>query len=160
VILNPSFPEADFQRLQKQRLAGIQREKAEPIAWPARHAELVYGKGHAYGNPFSGSGTEAGVSPLDRRRYAEVSRDLVQAQQRHAGSWSATPRWRRSSRKLERLFKDWQPGDVPKKSVAEVTLPSKRSVYLIDRPGAPQSIIVAAEWRQPKANPKKSPMRR
>ena len=30
VILNPSFPEADFKRLQKQRLAGIQREKVEP----------------------------------------------------------------------------------------------------------------------------------
>src|SRR3954462_1301506 len=30
VVLNPAFPEADFKRLQKQTLAGIQRERVEP----------------------------------------------------------------------------------------------------------------------------------
>ena len=65
VILNPSFPDSDFQRLQKQRLAGIQREKAEPNSMALRVMPgLVYGKGHAYGNPFTGSGTEASVQQL------------------------------------------------------------------------------------------------
>ncbi|HKI69446.1 MAG TPA: insulinase family protein, partial [Verrucomicrobiae bacterium] len=36
VILNPVFPEADFKRLQKQTLAGIQREKTEPVRMALR----------------------------------------------------------------------------------------------------------------------------
>src|SRR5439155_20408672 len=32
VVLNPSFPESDFQRLKKQQLDGIQREKSEPVS--------------------------------------------------------------------------------------------------------------------------------
>src|SRR4029077_8678941 len=31
VILNPSFPQADFQRQQRQRIARIQREKVQPV---------------------------------------------------------------------------------------------------------------------------------
>ena len=34
VILDPAFPEADFQRLQKQQLARSSRRRARPSAWP------------------------------------------------------------------------------------------------------------------------------
>ena len=67
VILHPSFPEADFRRLQKQRLAAIQREKVTPIPMALRvFPGLLYGPRHAYGNPLTGSGTEASVSKLTR----------------------------------------------------------------------------------------------
>jgi zinc protease len=36
VILNPSFPEADFARLQKLQIARIQREKVTPIQMALR----------------------------------------------------------------------------------------------------------------------------
>ena len=45
VALNPAFPEADFKRLQKQTLAGIQREKAEPNSMAMRvFPTLLFGR--------------------------------------------------------------------------------------------------------------------
>jgi zinc protease len=51
--------------------------------------------------------------------------------------------------KLERLFKRWEPGNVPTKNLANVDLPDAERVYIVDRPGAEQSIIFAANIAPP-----------
>jgi len=67
VILNPAFPQADFERQKKLQLAGIQQEKVTGILMALRvFPELLYGKGHAYGNALTGSGTEESVAKLAR----------------------------------------------------------------------------------------------
>ena len=59
VVLKPSFPKEDFDRLQKQTIAGIQREKTQPIQMGLRVLpKLLYGNDHAYSPPLTGSGTE------------------------------------------------------------------------------------------------------
>jgi zinc protease len=153
VILNPSFPEADFKRLQKQRLAGIQREKTEPNSMALRVLpQLLYGAGHAYGNSFTGSGTEqvvAQLRPADMRAFHQTWFKPNNATLVIVGDTtlaSLKPR-------LERLFKDWKPGEVPKKNLASVQPPAKPAVYILDRPGAPQSVIFAGLVTLPKANP-------
>jgi zinc protease len=45
---------------------------------------------------------------------------------------------------LERAFAKWPRGQAPAKSVGEVPRTAGRRVYLIDQPGAPQSVIVSA----------------
>jgi len=55
--------------------------------------------------------------------------------------------------KLERLFAGWKPGDVPVKNIQEVPQQPNRIVYLIDRPGSLQSVVLAANVAPPKANP-------
>ncbi|UCF19961.1 MAG: insulinase family protein [Gemmatimonadota bacterium] len=153
VILNPSFPEADFERLKKQRLAQIQQEKVSPIGMALRVMPgLLYGAGHAYGNPLTGSGTEASVQSMTRD-------DMRQ----HHATWfkpnnatlvvvgDATMEEIRP--KLERLFADWQPGDVPAKNLATVDQKPGQSVYILDRPGSIQSVIMAMHVAPPKANP-------
>ncbi|HEX2694961.1 MAG TPA: pitrilysin family protein, partial [Acidobacteriota bacterium] len=68
VILDPAFPEADFRRLQKIQIARIAQEKDSPFTMILRvFPRLIYGPGHAYGNPFTGSGTEAAVGTLTRQ---------------------------------------------------------------------------------------------
>ena len=153
VILNPSFPEADFKRLQKQRLAGIKREKTEPNSMALRvMPSLLYGKEHAYGNPFTGSGTEASVAKLttaDMKKFHETWFKPNNATLVIVGDTSLaeiTPR-------LERLFQGWKPGETPKKNIATVSLPEKGGFYLIDRPGAQQSVIFAGQVALPKSNP-------
>ncbi len=47
--------------------------------------------------------------------------------------------------KLEALFARWQRGDVPVKKLADVGLPDRPRIYLIDRPGSEQSMIIAGE---------------
>src|SRR5437762_2503391 len=80
VILNPSFPQADFQRQQRQRLARIQREKAIPVQMALRvFPQLLYGANHAYGNPLTGSGTEDAVSAMKRDGLVLLHRTWVKA---------------------------------------------------------------------------------
>jgi zinc protease len=54
--------------------------------------------------------------------------------------------------KLESLFQSWQRGDVPTKNIGAVPLPQKPVVYIVDRPGSEQSIILASNLAPPKAN--------
>ncbi|HWF03652.1 MAG TPA: insulinase family protein, partial [Candidatus Angelobacter sp.] len=60
LILHPAFPQKEFDRLKKERFAGIRREKVEPQTMGLRVIpQLLYGKDHPYGVPFTGTGTEA-----------------------------------------------------------------------------------------------------
>ncbi len=143
VILNPSFPESDFTRLQKQQLATIQREKVTPIQMALRvFPSLLYGKNHAYGAPFTGSGNEQSVAKLTRQ-------DLMKMHENWFKPNNATLlivgdiTMKEIQPKLEALFKDWKKGTAPKKNVAKVDHQAKSTVYLIDRPGSIQSIIFA-----------------
>jgi zinc protease len=153
VILNPVFPEADFQRLQKQLLAGIQREKTEPFGMALRvFPKLLYGSGHAYGNPLTGSGTEASVSKLTRgdlQKFHDTWFKANNATLIIVGDTTLdqiTP-------KLEKLFASWKSGQVPAKNLATVEHQKKSTVYLIDRPGSIQSVILAGHVGLPKSNP-------
>jgi len=154
VVLNPSFPQADFQRQQRQRLARIQREKVQPVQMALRvFPQLLYGANHAYGNPLTGSGTEASVSGMTRDDLVRFHRTWFKPN--HAtlvivGDVSMAE----IQPKLTRLFSRWQGGDVPQKNVSTVADQPRPLVYILDRPGAEQSIIFAADLAPPKANPR------
>src|SRR4029078_3615314 len=67
VILNPAFPPEDLERLKKQQIDAIKREKVQPTSMALRvFPKLLYGSGHAYSNPLTGSGTEESVRGLSR----------------------------------------------------------------------------------------------
>jgi zinc protease len=55
--------------------------------------------------------------------------------------------------KLEKLFGGWRQGDVRKKNTGTVGLPAKPRVFIMDKPGALQSIILAGELVPPKSDP-------
>ncbi len=154
VLLNPSFPQADFQRQQRQRLARIQREKVQPVQMALRvFPQLLYGANHAYGNPLTGSGTEASVSAMTRDDLMRFHRTWFKPN--HAtlvivGDVALAE----IQPKLTRLFSGWRAGDVPQKNVSTVADQPRSLVYILDRPGAEQSIIFAADLAAPKANPR------
>ncbi|PWU06994.1 MAG: peptidase M16 [Terriglobia bacterium] len=143
IVLNPVFPEPDFRRQQKLQLSTIEREKTEPVQMAFRLIPgLIYGKGHAYAEPFTGSGTPASVSKLTRDDLLKFH--AVWFKPNHATLVVAGDTSLAEMRpKLEKLFAAWKPGDTPKKNVPEVTLPAKPVVYLVDRPGSQQSLILA-----------------
>jgi zinc protease len=55
--------------------------------------------------------------------------------------------------RLEGLFGGWARADVPLKNVAEVAAESGQHIYLMDRPGAQQSVILAGQLVGPRDNP-------
>ena len=154
VVLNPSFPQADFQRQQRQRLARIQREKVQPVQMALRvFPQLLYGANHAYGNPLTGSGTEASVTGMTRDDLVRFHRTWFKPN--HAtlvivGDVSMAE----IQPKLTRLFSGWRAGEVPQKNVSTVADQQRPLVYILDRPGAEQSVILAADLAAPKANPR------
>ncbi|HVR43563.1 MAG TPA: pitrilysin family protein [Thermoanaerobaculia bacterium] len=153
VILNPSFPRADFERLQKQQLAQIQREKANPIQLGLRiFPSLLYGETHAYGYPFTGTGTEAAVASLTRDDLARFHQTWFKPNNATIVVVGDTT-MNEIRPKLERLFSSWRSGEVPAKNLARVELPPKQRVYLVDKPGAVQSVILGGTLAPPKANP-------
>ena len=153
VILHPSFPETDFRRQQKQQISAIQREKVSPQAMGLRvFPALLYGAQHAYGNPLTGSGTEASVAKLTRE-------DLVKFHETWFKPNHATlivvgdTTLAELTPKLEKLLDGWKQGDIPTKNIGTVEYPPKPVVYLLDRPGALQSVILAGEIAPPRNNP-------
>ncbi|MFB3920352.1 MAG: M16 family metallopeptidase [Terriglobia bacterium] len=153
VTLNPSFHAAELERLRKQRLAQIQQEKVRPVSMALRvFPKLLYGSGHAYSNPLTGSGTEETASKMsvsDLQKFHQTWFKPDHSTIVVVGDTTLAE----IQPKLEKLFSGWKPGDVPKKDIRTVTLPDKSMVYLMDRPGAQQSVILAAHVAPPKANP-------
>ena len=150
VVVNPTFPESDFKRLQQQRLAAIQREKSDPNGVALRVLpRLVFGEGHPYAAPLSGNGDEAGVAALTRddlqRFYARWFRP-EQATLTVAGAVTLEE----VLPILERRFGAWRAvskdsGALPFEGLDASAPVAKRTsiLYVIDRPDAAQSVIVA-----------------
>ncbi|MGI9074222.1 MAG: M16 family metallopeptidase [Bryobacteraceae bacterium] len=149
VILNPIFPAADFERQQKLQLAAIANEKVTPLQMALRALPpLLFGREHAYGLPLTGSGTEASVQSLTRE-------DMV----KFHGTWfkpdtatlivvgDTTPA--EIKPKLEKLFASWKPGKIPVKDASSVTKPARPTLYVVDKPGALHSIVIAGSIAPP-----------
>jgi len=112
----------------------------------------LYGAGHAYAQPLTGSGTAASVNAMTQKDLQSfhqtwfkpnhatmiVVGDITMA--------ALTP-------KLERAFSSWKPGDVPVKNIANVPPPTRDQIYIIDRPDAEQSLILVGGLIAPKKNP-------
>jgi zinc protease len=158
LILHPAFPANEFKRLQNDRIAAIRREKVQPQTMALRVVpQLLYGKGHPYSLPFTGTGTEASVSkltPADLKKWHETWFKPNNATLLIVGDTTLAE----IKPRLERLFAGWKAGDVPKKNVAPVQQPQKNEVYLIDRPGSGQSVIFGAQLAPPRNDPDAIPL--
>lgn len=153
VVLNPSFPQADFEREQKRQMAAIQQEKSEPMTMATRVlAGLIYGKGHAYAGPLTGSGYEATVKSITRESLVKFHQTWFKPNNATLLIVGDTT-LAEITPKLERLFSGWKPGEVPKKNVAQVDSRANSVVYMIDKPGAIQSVVLAAQVAPPTNNP-------
>lgn len=158
LILHPAYPQKEFDRLKRERIAGIRREKVEPQTMGLRVIpQLLYGKGHPYGVPFTGSGNEESVAKMTRE-------DLVKWHDTWFKPNNATllivgdTTLAEVTPKLEKLFAGWKPGEVPKKDVATVQMTQKPEVYLVDRPGSGQSVIFGGLLAPPRNDPQAIPI--
>jgi len=153
VVLNPTFPEAELERLRTQYLNAIRQEKTSPISIALRLLPgLLYGDEHAYAQPLSGTGTEATIARIQRA-------DLQQWHDTWFKPDNATlvvvgdTTLAAIAPQIETLFADWEPGTVPTKNVATVPVADNEVLYLVDKPGAEQSIIFASQLITPMSGP-------
>ena len=151
-IINPIFSQNEIDRIQKQTLASIVQEENRPASIAYRNiGKLMYGEDHPYGKPLTGSGVSSTISKITRDDIIAIHRrainpknltfavagdielnELVNLLEDKFGNWSST-----SKSGLKKLN--------------NVSLPDSRVVYLIDKPNAQQSYIVAGQLLPPTA---------
>ncbi len=153
VVQNPSFPQENFDRQKKQQLAEIQQEGVEPFSLALRVLpRLIYGEKHAYGTPLTGSGTASSITKLTREEVARFHSTWFKpgnATLVVVGDTSLAE----VQPRIEKLFANWKGGEVPKKNVGPALARSASAVYILDRPGALQSVILAGHAAPPRNNP-------
>ena len=153
VILNPAFTEQEFKRLQRQRLAQIQREKNNPRDMVLRvFPPLLYGRDHPYGNSFTGSGTEETVASLTQDDLIRFYKTWFKPNNATLVVVGDTTLPEIVSA-LSKHFQGWEAGPVPARNIPQVEQRSQSAVYLVHRPGAVQSMISAIQVAPPANNP-------
>ena len=145
IVRNAAFRDPDIARIRGQWLAGIAQEKTQPTSLALRSLPpLLYGDGHAYAIPFTGSGTEASIAALAAQDLHAYARDFIRPDNLTilvAGDTTLAA----IVKQLDAAFGDWKPAatPVPKKNIATVAAPKQPRLFLLDKPGAPQSLILA-----------------
>ncbi|WP_266169198.1 M16 family metallopeptidase [Dyella subtropica] len=145
IVRNPAFKAEDIERVRGQWLASIAQEKTQPTGLALRTLPpLLYGANHAYGIPFTGTGTEAAVKSFTAADLTAFQHDWLRPDNVKilvAGDTTLA----QIIPQLEAVFDDWKAPStaLPKKNIAKVAAQPKPRVFLIDRPDAPQSLILA-----------------
>jgi predicted Zn-dependent peptidase len=145
VLRNPAFKPEDLDRQKRQRIASVQQQKQNPNAMASRLLpSLAYGEGSPYGQLT----TEASLASITRD-------DLVRFQKTWLQPKGATlvvvgdTTLEEIVPKLEAQLGGWS--GAPAKTKAPVDAPAtKGAVYLIDKPGAQQSMIMAGNLLAPR----------
>jgi zinc protease len=150
-VLNPAFAPDQFTLQKQRRLAQIAQERASPTGLAARLAPaLLYGPDHAYGR--SAIGTEKTVGAISRDDLAAWHATWFKP-----GSATIVVTGDTTLAKvmpaLEASFGAWRAGSAPAKDSAAAPKTAGAKIYLVDKPDAPQSVIVAAQLSQPQGQP-------
>lgn len=145
IVRNPVFAAKDMERVRGLWLSGIAQERTQPTSIAMRLLPpLVYGQGHPYAIPLTGTGTTESVKALTAQDLSDYHRDFIRPDNARilvAGDTTLAE----ITRELDAVFGDWKAPSAPlrKPEIAQVTPPAKPRVFLMDRPGAQQSLILA-----------------
>lgn len=140
VVLNPAFAQSDIDRLKVQANAGIASAKQDPGRTARRIAPaLLFGPDHAYGRLTK----EADIDALDRaditafhaRWFYPNNATLIVSGDTDLSEVRPM---------VEAAFAKWKSGPLPETIVPRSIDSSDQVVYLIDKPGASQTVIRAS----------------
>jgi len=139
VVMRPTFPQIELDRLRKERLTTLLQWHDEPRAIASvKFNKTLFGEKHPYGLPSLGDEkTIRGFKVEDLRKFhrehfhagnativvvGDMEKDDIQA-------------------RLESLFGKWERRATPAMSWPSVSQVGTRSVGIVDKPGAAQSEI-------------------
>jgi predicted Zn-dependent peptidase len=139
VALRPAFAARELERLRRERLTELVQLADRPREIADRaYASLVFGGEHPYGRPLVGTArtvraiTRAEVQRFHRTYYRPNNATLIVV-------GDVTPD--DVERRVRALFGAWERATVPETRYPEPPASRTTTVYLIDKPGAPQSSV-------------------
>lgn len=156
VVMNPTFPEAEFKTLQGRSLNALKQRRDNANAISAVvYPNLLYGKNHPYGKPLGGD--ENSIKSLSRveleKFYATYYRpnNATLIVVGDAKADTLLP-------KLETAFAGWKAGEVPTVRTPENVAFEKAGIYVVDKPGAAQSVLSIGQVGVARDNPDYFPL--
>ena len=139
VVLRPTFPDSEVTRQRDLRRTGILQLRDQPTAQaPIAFNAIVYGPSHPYGRPTGG--TEASTALLTRERAQAFYNSYYRAGDARilfVGDITLAE----ARRLVTARFGSWARGAPAPLPRAEPPAPNPRTIYLVDKPGAAQSVI-------------------
>jgi predicted Zn-dependent peptidase len=150
MLVNSTFPAQALERLRAQRLVALNQAKAQPAAIAGRvFPRVLYGPSH----PLGQSPTEASISAITRdqvvafyRSYFRPARALVTVVGDVNGSSAKAM--------VERALSSWQAGgDKPAFAYPPLPAPRPTTIFLVDKPAAPQSTFAIGLPGPPRDTP-------
>ena len=147
VIKNPAFDEKELERVRVQQETRIKSENNQPQGIAVRTLPpLLYGKGHPYGGPQTGSGypeTVATISKADVSAFHQGWIHPAKAEIFVVGDTSLNE----IKPMLEKRFGKWKPAAAaaPAKNFTAAIPTAQSKILLFDRPNSPQSLVMAGK---------------
>jgi zinc protease len=156
VTVNPAFPESEMETQRRRLLVALlqQKDNANAIANVAYNA-LLYGKDHPYGNPLTG--TESSVKAITRADVQKFYEDFYRPNN-SALIVVGDADLKDLQPKLEKAFANWKPAEVKTNELPAAPTRDKTAVYIVDKPGAAQSVISIGQIGVPRDNPDYFPL--
>ena len=152
VLMHPAFRANDVSRIRAQRLQGLvqSRDNATTIASEV-YSAILYGPAHPYGHSQQGNQASIGaITDADLRSFYSTyykpnnSTLIVVGDVKPADVVA----------KLETALSEWKPGTVPAVDVnARPPQRDRTTIYVVDRPGAAQSVINIGQVGVPRSTP-------
>ncbi len=137
VLLNPSFPEEEFNRLKTRTLSNLSSQKgSSSYMMGLLSSRVVFGKNHPYGE----SETDETIANITLEKCKEFYETYFIPNAAYL-IIVGDVKTKQVQRQLNKYFGSWQAKPVPTVEIPEVKAPEKRMVSLIDRPLAVQSSI-------------------
>jgi zinc protease len=138
ILMRPRLEQADWQRVHNDRRTGVVQRRDQPEAVVNVMSDrILFGDAHPYGQPVDGLERTLDAIRLDDVRafhathYRPGHASLVIAGDFDEATLQAD---------LEHLLAGWAPGPSPPVPRA-LPWPKRPRLVLVDRPGAPQSIV-------------------
>lgn len=149
IMINASFPTAEFERLKNEQLIQIEQESASPTQLASRILpQLMYGKSSSNGLPSSGSGykeTVASITKDDIIKQFESKLGYKNASIFIVGDITENE----LKPILESSLAKWKAGEKVNKTASSKSEVNTTKIYFIDMPAASQSVIRAAQLFSP-----------
>jgi zinc protease len=153
VALEPAFPEAEFERIRLNYLGRQKQESRQPRQQALKEFQKrVFGEGHPYAQPFSGSGTKESLAAL-------TTQDLVAFHAAHFLPGNAAVvvvgdlDLEEALAAVTGAFGGWTGGSSPAPDVPAIGQYEGPRVIVIDKPGAQQSYVVGGYTSMTRKDP-------
>jgi len=151
VILNPTFPESELETTRRRALVGLMQRKDNPNAIASVvYNSLLYGKNHPYGNVMTGNETSIkSFKQSDLVNFYQTYYRPNNAVLIVVGDTSMS----QIKPKIETAFAAWKPAQVPPMRVPDAAAFDRPGIYVVDKPGAAQSVINIGQVGVSRDNP-------